>query len=45
MVKHVLKDGRRVKTIEGHLIKRKDFPAIYAIVDELSKQKEKKIMA
>lgn len=42
MVKHVLKNGRRVKTIEGHLIKREEFPAVYALADEVKKRKGKK---
>ena len=29
MVKHILKDGREVKDISGHIVPEKDFPSIY----------------
>jgi hypothetical protein len=38
MVKHVLKNGQVVQDITGHVIKRKDFPSVY----ELMERKEKR---
>lgn len=32
MVKHILKSGREVKDISGHIIKKSDNPAIYQLV-------------
>jgi hypothetical protein len=38
MVKHVLKNGQVVQDITGYVIKRKDFPSVY----ELLERKEKR---
>lgn len=34
MVKHILKDGKVLKDIEGHLVTRKDAPRLYDILEK-----------
>ena len=45
MVKHFLKDGSQVESIEGYVLKQKDFPGLYSTLDQIEKrmiQEEKK---
>ncbi len=37
MIKHILKDGREVKSIAGHIVTKEEAPIIYTI---LRKEKE-----
>ena len=41
MVKHILRDGTVLQDITGHVVKRKDAPEIYALMEQI-KRKEKK---
>ena len=33
MVRHILKSGKEIKSVKGHIIKRSEFPNIYKIVE------------
>ena len=35
MVKHILRSGKEVKTVKGHIIRRKDCPQIYQLLREV----------
>lgn len=37
MIRHVLKDGTEVKTIEGRLIKADDFRQLYEVIGRIQK--------
>lgn len=37
MVKHVLKDGTTLKSIEGHIVKKADAPMLYEYLKERRK--------
>ena len=41
MVRHVLKDGKEVKSISGHVIKIDDAQSIYQIIDRINERKRK----
>lgn len=36
-IKHVLKDGTQVDSIEGHLIKADEFKVLYEVINRISK--------
>lgn len=38
MIRHVLKDGRTVDSIEGHVIKADQFPVLYEVIERISKK-------
>lgn len=40
-IHHVLKDGTKVDSIEGHMIKAKDFPVLYEIVIKINQKEQK----
>lgn len=43
MVTHILKDGRVLKDITGHVVKKEDVPMIYGLVNQMnSKRQERK---
>lgn len=37
-IKHVLKDGTEVSDISGHVIKAKDYPVLYEVVNRIQKE-------
>lgn len=37
-IKHVLKDGTQVSDISGHVIKAKDYPVLYEVVNRIQKE-------
>ena len=39
MVKHVLKDGKVLKDITGHLVTRKDAPRAYDLLEKMRGEK------
>ena len=41
MIKHILKDGKVIEDISGHVVKRKDAPVTYELLEQI-KRKEKK---
>lgn len=38
MVKHILKDGTQVKDITGHVVRKKDAPMVYDLVERISRK-------
>ena len=38
MVKHILKNGQQVDSIEGIVIKMDDFPRVYEIMDRINER-------
>ena len=42
MVKHVLNDGTVLKDITGHVVKGKDAPEVYEVINQIKKEKEEK---
>lgn len=41
MIRHILKDGTVVKDITGHIVKKKDAPAVYTILEKGIKNEKK----
>lgn len=41
-IKHVLKDGTKVDSIEGHVIKADEFPLLYEVVNRINNRKDQK---
>ena len=41
MVTHILKDGTRLADIKGHVIKKEDCPAVYALLAEINRPRSK----
>lgn len=45
MIKHVLKDGREIESVAGIVIRQKDFPHVYRVIERIetncNKDKEK----
>lgn len=41
MVKHILKDGTVLKDITGHIVKKEDVPAAYALIERMRKGRRK----
>ena len=39
-IHHVLKDGREVDSIEGHVIKADEFSMLYEVVSRINNRKE-----
>ena len=44
MVRHILKNGKEVKDIKGHLIKRKDAPRVYEILEQKGDSNDQRII-
>lgn len=40
-VYHVLKDGTKVETVRGHVVKRADAEAVYALVETINRNRMK----
>ena len=40
-IKHVLKDGTKVDSVEGHVIKAEDFPLLYEVMDRINRKDQK----
>lgn len=38
MIKHVLKDGRQVDTVEGHVIKADQYPVLYEVINRINQE-------
>lgn len=36
-IKHILKNGKQVESIAGTVIRRKEFPELYAMLDKMQK--------
>lgn len=39
MIKHVLKDGRQVEDISGHVIRMKDFETVYNVIENINRKR------
>lgn len=39
MVKHILKDGTELHDISGHVVKRQDAKAVYALIERINERK------
>ena len=39
MVKHVMKDGTVLDDITGHVVRKKDVPSIYALIEEINRKR------
>ena len=39
MIKHVLKDGTELHDITGHVVRRQDVKAVYALMDKINGRK------
>lgn len=42
MIRHIMKDGSERDSIEGILLKKEDFPTLYAILSKIEVKDEKK---
>lgn len=42
MIRHVLKDGTAVASIDGHVIKADQFPVLYEVINRISKEGDEK---
>lgn len=40
MIKHILKNGQQVDSIEGIMLKADDFPRIYELMDRMNERLE-----
>lgn len=40
MIKHILRDGTVLQDITGHVVKQKDAPLVYQIMERMNKEKE-----
>lgn len=41
-IHHVLKDGTQVDSIDGHVIKAKDFSVLYEVINRIQKEGDQK---
>ena len=41
MIRHILKDGTKVDSIEGRVIKADQFETLYAIIDRIQRKGQK----
>lgn len=41
MIIHIMKDGKKVKDITGHLVKREDVPRAYDLMSQMNRKGEK----
>ena len=41
-IKHVLKDGTKVDSVEGHVIKASEFKVLYEVINRIQKEGEQK---
>lgn len=41
MVVHILKNGSRVSAIKGHVVKKDEIPAVYALIEKMNRRKRK----
>ena len=39
MIIHILKNGKVLKDIQGHVVAKEDAPCAYAIIEKLNKEK------
>lgn len=42
MVIHVLKDGTKVSSVKDRVVKQKDVPQIYALMEQMNSRRKKK---
>ena len=40
-IHHVLKDGTKVDSVEGHVIKADDFSVLYEVIDRINRKEQK----
>ena len=43
MIRHHLKDGKVVKSIEGHVVKKEDVPLAYYVINIVNQESRKQI--
>ena len=41
MIRHILKDGTVLEDITGHVVKEKDAPSVYALIDQMNGERKK----
>ena len=41
-IQHVLKDGTKVDSVEGHVIKADEFSVLYEVIDRINRKDQKK---
>lgn len=41
MIKHILKNGQQVDSVEGIVLKSDDFPRIYELMDQINERLER----
>ena len=41
MVKHILKNGKAVKDMTGHVVKKEDAPMVYQIIEQMQRKESK----
>ena len=41
MITNILKDGKVVKDLTGHIVKKEDVPAAYALIERMRKERRK----
>lgn len=40
-IHHILKDGTKVDSIEGHIIKAKEFQVLYEVINKINEKEQK----
>lgn len=40
MVKHILKNGKEVKDIKGHIVRKEELKALYLLIDKMKGEKK-----
>lgn len=43
MVYHVMRDGSVKTDLKGYIVKEKDVPTLYQVIEEISKKKDKRL--
>lgn len=38
MIKHILKNGKAVKDIAGHKVKKEDVPTVYQVIESIERR-------
>lgn len=41
MIRHILKDGRVIEDITGHVVKKEDVPSVYELIDRINEERSK----
>lgn len=41
MVKHILKNGKAVKDMTGHVVKKENAPMVYQIIEQITRKERK----